>query len=235
MDGTTRNRISRRAACQSLAAGVSLLFTGGCINVAAIAGKMFIGDPKSNSKVKDISGVDLEEAGHRVILTCQAPLSVMEGYESAASDLEVELLRRMRQKKIPTVDSDEVVELLDARGGQYNPQILIDEIPDADLLFELRMESFTLKDLNTPQMYHGQCAGRIIGFQIIGGEEHGKAPGSRMMSQFFENDFDIDYPNGYPIPRENMSEMIFRKKFIGFLGQRLGNIFFDVTSQELYS
>ncbi len=115
-----------------------------------------------------------------------------------------------------------------------NTQVLMNEIPEAKYLFEIKIERFELREPNTPSMYHGRCAGVILGYEIEGGEDDESGSSARRMAQVFEQQFDIDYPNGHPIPKEHMSESSFRKKFVKELTKNLGTMFYDVTSKELF-
>ena len=215
-----------------LLAGV-LLSSSGCIRVMAIAGKMFIGDPKAESKFGGTTGVDLQKQKDGIILHCSAPLSVLDKCENLPSDVEGELIRLMKLKKMTIVDQNRVVDALDSHGGRYDTQVLMNEITDAKYLFEIKIESYSLREPNTPSMYHGRCAGTILGYEIEGGDE-ASGGGPRRMAQCFEQQFDVDYPDGHPIPAEHMSESSFRKKFVKELTKRLGTMFYDVTSRELF-
>ena len=211
-----------------------LLSSSGCIRVAAITAKMFIGDPKADSKFKSTTGVDLEEAKNGIIVHCTTPLSVMDTAETLASDVEGELIRRMKQKKMTIVNQNRVVEALDSHGGRYDTQVLMNDIPDARFLFEIRIERYTIYEPHTPTMYHGRCSGTIVGYEFEGGETDDEDSGPRRMAQVFEQEFDVDYPDGHPIPKDQMSESSFRKKFVNELTQSLGTMFYEVTSKELF-
>lgn len=211
-----------------------LLSSSGCIRVAAITAKMFIGDPKADSKFKSTTGVDLEEAKNGIIVHCTTPLTVMETAETLASDVEGELIRRMKQKKMTIINQNRVVEALDSHGGRYDTQVLMNDIPDARFLFEIRIERYSIHEPHTPTMYHGRCSGTIVGYEFEGGDKDDEDSGPRRMAQVFEQEFDVDYPDGHPIPKEQMSESSFRKKFVNELTQSLGTMFYEVTSKELF-
>ena len=200
----------------------------------ALMGKMMIGDPQATSKFESTTGVNLAEAESGIIVRCTAPLTVVQIAETLPSDVEGELIRRMKQKKMPIIDQNRVVEALDSHGGRYDTQVLMNEIKDARYLFEIRIERYSIREPHTPTMYHGRCSGTIVGYVFEGGEGDQPDSGPRRMAQVFEQEFDVDYPDGHPIPREQMSESSFRKKFVNALTQRLGNMFYDVTSKELF-
>ena len=199
----------------------------------ALAGKVFLGDPQALNKFETSTGVRLEEEQSGIIIHCTAPLSVTDIAESLPDEVEGELIRRMKLKKMTIVNQNRVVEALDSHGGRYDTQILMNEIRDARYLFEIRIERYELREPHTPTMYHGRCAGTIVGFQFEGGESDRGHSSPRRMAQVFEQEFDVDYPDGHPIPRDQMSESSFRKKFIKELTLRLGNMFYDVSSKEL--
>lgn len=224
---------SVRAVWGGVLLGVVLLSSSGCIRVMAIAGKMFIGDPKAESKFGGTTGVDLEKQKDGIILHCSAPLSVLDKSEDLPSDVESELIRRMKLKHMPIIDQNRVVDALDSHGGRYDTQVLMNELPDAKYLFEIKIERYEIREPNTPSMYHGRCAGTILGYEIEGGGKESDG-GPRRMAQVFEQQFDVDYPDGHPIPAEQMSESSFRKKFVNELTKRLGTMFYDVTSKELF-
>jgi len=221
------------ASVRAVWGGGVLLSSSGCIRVMAIAGKMFIGDPKAESKFGGTTGVNLQEQEDGIILHCSAPLSVLDKCENLPSDVEGELIRLMKLKKMAIIDQNRVVDALDSHGGRYDTQVLMNEIPDAKYLFEIKIERYSLREPNTPTMYHGRCAGTILGYEMEGGDEK-SGGGPRRMAQVFEQQFDVDYPDGHPIPAEHMSESSFRKKFVKELTKRLGTMFYDVTSRELF-
>ncbi len=117
----------------------------------------------------------------------------------------------MKQRELRVIDQDLVVDAIDSRGGRYDRQVLVEEIPDAKYIFEVRLEEFRLYEPHTPAMYHGVCRGTITGYEIEGGGGDNEPSGPRMAVQVFEQEFDIDYPNGHPMPKEQMSEMIFAR------------------------
>ena len=211
-----------------------LLSSSGCINAIALMGKMVIGDPKAVSKFESTTGVDLKQAENGIIVHCTAPLNVMDTAATLPSDVEGELIRRMKLKKMTIVQQNRVVEALDSHGGRYDTQVLMNEIPDARYLFEIRIERYQVHEPHTPTMYHGRCSGTIVGYEFEGGDPDETDSGPRRMAQVFEQEFDIDYPDGHPIPQDQMSESSFRKKFVTELTKRLGNMFYDVTSKELF-
>jgi len=234
MSRLLRNPAPFRAVCHGVILALLLMSSSGCINAMALMGKAIIGDPKAKSKFGGTTGVDLEKEKGGIILHCTAPLSVVEVAETLPSDVEGELIRRMKLKKMPIVDQNRVVEALDSHGGRYDTQVLMTEIPDARYLFEIRIERYMLREPHTPTMYHGRCTGTIVGYEIEGKVGDKSESGPRRMAQVFEQEFDVDYPDGHPIPTDHMSESTFRKKFVKELTQRLGNMFYDVTSKELF-
>ena len=234
MSRLPRNTASFRAAWCGVVLALLLLSSSGCIRVMALAGKMFIGDPVAKSKFGGTTGVDLEEQEDGIIIHCTAPLGVLEVAETLPSDVEGELIRRMKMKKMKVVDQNRVVEALDSHGGRYDTQVLMNELPDVRYLFEINIERYAIREPHTPMMYHGRCTGTIVGYEIEGEVGDESESGPRRMAQVFEQEFDIDYPNGHPIPTEHMSESSFRKKFVKELTLRLGTMFYDVTSKELF-
>ena len=226
---------SLRAVCGGVLVALLLLSNAGCVNALALMSKMMIGDPKATSKFESSTGVNLKEKQSAIIVHCSAPLSIAEVSETLPSDVEGELIRRMKLKKMSIVDQNRVVEALDSHGGRYDTQVLMNDIPEARYLFEIRIESCSLKEPHTPTMYHGRCTGTIVGYEFEGDTRDKDGSSSpRRMAQVFEQQFDFDHPSGHPIPREQMSESAFRKVLISKLTQHLGNMFYDVTSKELF-
>jgi hypothetical protein len=211
-----------------------LLSSAGCVRAMALMGKVVLGDPKSVSKFEDRTGIKLQEEKPPIIIRCTSPLSVTDICESINGDVENSLIRQMKQRELNVVDQNLVVDAIDSRGGHYDRQAVVEEIEDAKYIFEIRIEEFQIYEPHTPSMYHGICRGTINGYEIEGGDKDKEHPGLRQAIQVFEQEFDVDYPNGHPIPKEQMSESIFRKKFVNELTKRLGNIFYDVTSKELF-
>ncbi len=227
-------RAPSRAAWGGVAVVLLLLSSSGCIRVMVLAGKMFIGDPKSVSQFETTTGVKLGESQNGVIVRCTVPLNVQETAETLPGDVEGALIRRMKSKKMSVIDENRVVEALDSQGGRYDRQVLMNEIPDARFVFEIRIEQYSIREPRTPTMYHGRCSGTIVGYEFTGGGAGQNDSGPRRMAQVFEQEFDVDYPDGHPIPKDLITESSFRKKFVHELTLRLGNMFYDVTSKELF-
>ncbi len=228
------NSAPSRAVWGGVLAVALLASNSGCVNALALVSKMVLGDPKATSQFESSTGVNLKEKNSGIIIHCTAPLSVTEVAETLPSDAEGELVRRMKLKKMAIIDQNRVVEALDSHGGRYNTEVLMHDLPDARYLFEIRIERYSIREPHTPTMYHGRCQGTIVGYEFEG--DPGDKPGSsspRRMAQVFEREFNVEYPTGHPIPREQMSDSSFRKMFVGKLAQQLGNMFYDVTSKEL--
>jgi len=205
------------------------LLASGCQSWAVV-GKMLIGDPKVESPFSVGTGQSLEEDGVKVALVCTAPDSVLSEYDSVAIDVQDQLERLMRRREIDMVDSDHVTTVLNRQGGQFDAQLIAEEI-DADYLLHIDIEYFDHRVPNSSHLYHGVAGGNAYGYEIVRDEE--STLGARAL-RVFEREFQSKYPGQHPIPADRTPERVFRNRFIDSLSAELGRMFYDFRTQEAF-
>ncbi|WP_437187691.1 hypothetical protein SH668x_001097 [Planctomicrobium sp. SH668] len=201
----------------------------GCINTMVMVSKVLLGDPKQKSGFELASGVKLEKGEKRVLLRCTAPAFLAESEGSITETIEDELLRRMKRHEIPIVSSSKAAEVLDRRGGQFDPQVLAQEIPEVDYIFHIQLEKFTYLEGTSSNFYRGNASGRIVGYEVRGSDD------GKHAVQIFDQNFHSTYPTTYPVSVESTPKNIFVRRFLDRLTDNLGTSFYSVYRTELYA
>ena len=213
-----------------LVLGAAFLATSltGCMQVAVL-GKLLVGDPKVESAFSQITGESLED-GARVALICTAPDSVLSEYDSVAVDVQAEVGRLMARRGITMVDSDDVVDVLNRQGGQFDAQVIAENV-EADYIVHVDLEYFDHRVPNSSQLYHGQAGGNVYGYAI---HDEDDSPLGKHAAQVFEREFQSQYPGQHPVPADRTPVRVFRNRFIDAVSAELGRMFYDFRTQEAF-
>ena len=204
------------------------VFVAGCTQIAVL-GKILVGDPKIEAAFSQITGTSLEK-GARVALVCTAPASVLSEYDSCAIDVQDQLERLMTRRGIKVVSSDEVVTVLNGQGGQFDAQLVAQEI-DADFVLHIDIEYFDYRVPHSPNLYQGLAGGNVYGYEITESEDSSLG---KHAIQVFEREFRSEYPGQHPVPADRTPERVFRNRFIDSLSAELGRMFYDFRTQESF-
>jgi hypothetical protein len=219
--------------CQPLKTALLLIALAlpmaGCKSFAVV-GKWLVGDPTVESPFSQGTGQSLEEDGVKVALICTAPDSVLSEYDSVAIDLQDQLERLMARRDIDVVDSDDVTTILNQQGGQFDVQLIAEQI-EADYLLHIDIEYFDHRVPNSSHLYHGVAGGNAYGYEIVRDDD--STLGARAL-RVFEREFQSEYPGPHPIPAERTPARVFRNRFIDSLSAELGRMFYDFRTQEAF-
>ncbi|AMV22053.1 hypothetical protein [Planctomyces sp. SH-PL14] len=248
-DRTSMILVSRRD-CLTLLFGASALSFSGCVNALAMATKMIQGDPMTTAGFTVATGVDLAETGSLVAAHVSCPTTMTRNYATLTFDIEQELRERMRRNDVQCVNPNEVSNILDAKGLQFDPKLIARTIKDVEYVFHIHIESFKLHVDNSPTLLQGMAHGTISGYAIDGGNPDGdkkkkaektaKAesskddnPSPRTAIQIYEKEFLFEHPRNHPIPIDQTPVNAFRRKFVNKLADHLGNQFYPVKTIDL--
>lgn len=201
----------------------------GCRSIAVV-GKWLVGDPVVKAPFSEDTGTSLEDDGVRVALICTAPDSVLSDYDSVAIDLQEELERLMTRRDIEMVNGDDVIDVLNRQGGQFDARLIAEEM-DADYILHVDIEYFDHRVPNSSQLYHGTAGGNVRGYKVVRDEESSLGVHA---TQIFEREFRSEYPGKHPIPAERVPDRVFRNRFIDSLSAELGRMFYDFRTYEAF-
>lgn len=208
---------------------IALPLLAGCVNTLAIASKVFVGDPKQPSAFQQVTGESLSESKKKVLVYCSAAPILTEDFGAVASDLQDELIPRMRRHEIDVLPPDTGVRVID-RIGRFDAEALGQELEDVDYIMHIHIDAFSLTVPNSPDLYHCQSHGTVTGFEVRKDEDGGKT-----VFQIFERNFENEYPSNHPVSREQVSRNVFYHRAIDFMADTVGTSFYDVPMSALYA
>jgi len=227
-----RNQTFRRFTC-AISLAVLLLVTlsqVGCVNTLFMVSKVLLDDPKQTSAFELATGVSLADEESSILIHCSAPVLVSDDYETLTTDVEEELVRRMKRRGLKVLDMDTAARVLDDRGGSFDPKLLALEIDDVNYIMHVEIDQFRYMVPSSKNLYQGFASGRIVGFEVRG---DGDAP--RHTVQVFDQGFKVNYPASHPVPVDQQPKNVFIRKFIDHMADSLGASFYDVRNSELFA
>ena len=223
----------RSRAPAALFAGCLIFITAatqsGCINALAMMGKVVMGDPLQVSGFEMATGIDLKETESRILVHCSAPSYVTEEYETLTSDVQEELLRRMKRRRLQVVHPDTAATILDDKGGSFDPNLLARELDDVDYIMHIELEDFSYLEDSSPNLYRGRVSGRIHGFETRGED------GLRHAAKMFDQSFKTSHPTTHPVAVDQMPKNVFIRRFVDHIADSLGASFYDVQLSEVFA
>jgi hypothetical protein len=238
-------RLSRRA-CLGWIAGGAGVGLSGCVNVASMVGKMLLGDPMTTASYTVTTGVDLVETQSNIVIHVSAPSTTLRDCPTLTFDLEQELHQRCRHHEVQCIDQSEVSNILDAKGLNFDPDLIARGIKDVDFIFRIHIENFSIRVENSPNLLQGIAHGTISGYQVEGGpprdpeqrekekkENPDRTYPPRTAVQNYEKEFQLENPRNHPIPVDQTPAKIFLRRFVTKLAEHLGNQFYPVKTAEL--
>lgn len=213
-----------------LCLGSALLFLqGGCVNTMVMMSKVLLGDPIQISGFEQATGISLAKAEKRVLIQVSAPAFVSEAHGTLTSEVETELIARMKRHKIQVMHPDTAAKVLDRLGGTFDPQVLAREIADCDFIMHIQLEKFSYQEESSPNFYRGNATGRIVGYEVRREDSSGHAV------QVFDQQFRSTYPTTYPVAVDSTPKNVFIRRFVDRLADNLGTAFYTVNRSELYA
>ena len=143
---------------------VALSYTGCSLGV--MMGKMFIGDPMTDSAFEAYTKKTLAEEGKRVAVICSSPEALKLEMSSLDMDLLSNVALRMRQHEINIVEPHEVARWIDDNGGAIDLLDLGTSV-EADYIVHIQIEEFTYKEENSPNLFRGRSSGNVSVYELV--------------------------------------------------------------------
>jgi hypothetical protein len=226
-----RNAAARRPVVACLAAAM-LLAQGGCVNIGVMFGKVMFGDPKQTSVFEQRTGISLLKTQKKLAVICTAPTSISSEFDSIQHDVQEEVTRRLRIRKLNVARIDDVSSALYSSGGRFNQDAMARALPDVDYLVHIDVERFTHKEDGSPDLYRGRCNGIVYVYEIERAAESAERP--RPLKVFFQ-EFNLEYPASQPVSVEQTPIRVFRQRCVDQLADTIGRTFYDVNTSELFN
>ena len=208
-------------------AGVALAAALPGCSLFVMGGKMLFGDPATDPEFAKVTGVDLTEGEHAVLILATSPESVKTDFPELDQELMRLCGRRMRAENVDVVRSDEVLDWVEDRGGVWDEPMLPDIAAqfDVDYIVTVALTKFSWREHNSPDLLKGRAAGRIKAFEVVRPGDgdaltraldlDGEGADARpLVSCVMPGDFATEYPTHGPKPSSQMSEKLFRKQFL---------------------
>lgn len=201
----------------------------GCVDSLMMLGKVVLGDPEQPSGFEMATGVSLVKDQKRVLIHCSAPAYLSDDYDTLTSDVEEELIRRMRRHGLAVMHPDAAADILDDYAGHFDPNLLAAQLDDVDYIFHIQFDSFTYREDNSPNLYRGRVSGSVVGHEIRGGDS------GRHSVQVYDQQFKTTHPSAHPVAVDQMPKTVFIRRFIDRIADNLGNTFYNVQSSSLFA
>lgn len=203
----------------------------GCINSAVMIGKVLVGDPQVKSEFEQRTGISMVKEKSKVAVICTAPSVVTSEFDTLQSDLQEEVTRRMRIRKMNVASDDDVITAMNSTGGRFDQDALAADLEDVDYIIHVEVESFSHTDDGTSKLYRGRASGIVYAYEVDRGPDAVGGPRARKV---FYQEFKTEYPKSQqPIPAEQMSARVFKQRCVDQLADVIGRTFYDVTTFEM--
>lgn len=192
----------------------------GC-SLGVMAGRAIFGDPKQASEFHARTGVDLTKVEKKLLVVVRTPQSIEGDMPSLDVDLIDTISRRLKLHGVQVVDPDLVAKWIDQNGGRFDHPTELAREFDTSYIAVIDIDTFSLHDANSPNLFHGTAAGQMQVFEVQG------VAGSKEATQVFGGNFRNNYPPHGPVPVDSLSPKMFQKRFVDNLSDRLGSRFYD--------
>lgn len=186
-----------------------------------MAGRAIFGDPKQTSEFRSRTGIDLTKVEKKLLVVVRTPQSLEGEIPSLELDLIDSVSRKLKVHGVQIVNPDDVAKWIDKNGGRFDhPSELAREF-DTNFIAVIDVDTFSLHDLNSPNLYHGNASGQMLVYEVQ------EIAGTKEAQQVFAGSFRNQYPPHGPVPADSLSSKMFEKRFIDHLSDRLGSRFYD--------
>ena len=200
----------------------------GC-SLFVMAGKLIYGDPKVSSPFTRGTGFDLAEDEMTVLIIFSTPDSTKSKFPSIEFDLTEETIRRLKRREIQVVDSDDVAGWFDDNGGYWDN----DDLPElaghfnADIIIHIDLDSFTIKEENSPGLLRGQADGNVYGYLVR------EVAGKKVIREIFVREFSSTHPRNQPVSVDQVSPRAFQKRYTDIVATKIAQMLHDHRVSEL--
>jgi hypothetical protein len=208
---------------------LGLLTLPGCVRVLALGAKVFAGDPSVRSPFALQTGMDLQSGDQKVALVVDVPHAVSDDFASLATDLQEELILRMRRHNLALADTDAVTEALESGGRDFSATRIAKAL-DVDCILHIHVEKFSDALSGGSDLLQSHASGIVTAYKVDG--EFGDP--KRHAIEVFQQPFQSTYPTGHPFPAEQVPRRKFVQNSIRKTADAIGRQFYDVETRELF-
>ena len=214
----------RREALRKLGAvagGLSLLSIAGCSKLLLGGGKILFGDPKITAEFTKLTLDDLTKGTKTVLVVCSTPEAVDAESSTLKNDLIDGITRRMKFHGVKIVNPDRVVNWLEDHGGVSPDFQQLAKDFDTDYIACIEVQTFALREPNTPKMLRGSTSGFI---RVARVEE---MDGRRRPIMAYTREFELTFPKHQPLSENGKSSVVFQKEYVSQLCDMLAERFYN--------
>ena len=198
----------------------------GC-SLAVMAGKMFFGDPKITCAFTSRTGVDLVKDEKKLLVVCTVPEAVRAEAPSLEVDLIESVSRRLKTRRIPLVDSDDVATWLDDNGGTWGTPNELAEQFQADFIVHIDVDGFSDREEHSPSLLRGRANGTVFVYEVETSET------GRTAREVLIQEFRNEHPKNHPVTSDRVSTRLFHRQYIDRLSAQLSQMFYNHRMSEM--
>lgn len=226
----TRRKRSQQRLGMIMTVGLLLISQMGCVQSLVMMGRVLLGDPVQPSGFEVATGISLPEEQKRVLIHCSAPAYLADEFDTLTSDIEEELIRRLKRRGVAVMHADATADVLDDFGGQFDPNLLAMRLEDVDYIFHITFDNFTYREDNSPNLYRGRASGNVVAHEIRGGDDGA----GRHAVEVYDQQFNVTHPSTHPVAADQMPQTVFIRKFTNNLADQLGHTFYGLRNSDLF-
>ena len=183
------------------------------------------GRPLIDADFKKYTGKGLEGTNKKVVVLCTSPESAKD-VSSLDLDVIADVSSKFRQHDITVVDPHKVQSWIDDNAGNVDDADIV-EIGskfDADYLVHVKLDEFTYKEENSPNLFRGRSKGKVmvVEFTDVAGVK-GKKRGRKIYDKVFSSVYPVHQPKSV----SDISPAVFRKQYLARVSDELARFFYD--------
>ena len=214
----------RREAIKRLgivASGASMLTVAGCTQMLAGTSRLLWGEPKLPAEFTTLTKVDLSKGLKKVLVICSTPEAIDTDVSTLRLDIVDGVTRQMELNGVKVIKPDLVADWMDSHGsGSMDPQEIAQEF-ETDYIAWIDVQSFDLREPNSPKLLRGHTSGYIRVFKVEGEGEQRRA------LKVYQREFALTYPQHQPISEQGKSSIVFHKEYVLRVCSLLAERFYD--------
>lgn len=217
-----RKQTSLQRLLTALLMVIILVSSAGC-SLGIMAGKLLFGDPKQTAAFKKATGTDLTKGEDTLLIICTAPHGIQSEFPSVQIDVVDRMSRKLQTKGVKVVSPDDVATWYDDHGewGDFGE---LAKSFDADYVMHVELSRFTCRVPDAENLIQGSAEGRI--------RIRRTSNASGTPQEVFDKGFQMQFPETYPVPRENRSDEQFHQMFVDRLSLHLSQYLYDHRMSE---
>ena len=129
-----------------------------------MAMKMIQGDPVQTAAFKARTNVDLIKSDKKVLILCSTPESIESDFPALDSNIPERVNRLLKRQGIQLVDRRKVTRWFNEIGGEWDDIQEVAQEFDADYIILYEVNSASIRESGSKNMFRGRYAGGRNGF-----------------------------------------------------------------------